>query len=139
MPDSFFDVTVTLENTSTDSGPGIDVEMVALSLRSVEPVTLPFSLVGGPSTDVLDPGEIATAQLRFDTTGLGSGSYTDVFTVETDVNAPFGDLLGGETFRFTLIGRVGIIGIIPEPSALLVWSLLAALGAGSWWRRRRNA
>lgn len=32
----------------------------------------------------------------------------------------------------------GILAVVPEPSTLLVWSLLAALGIGCGWRRRRK-
>jgi MYXO-CTERM domain-containing protein len=52
--------------------------------------------------------------------------------------------------RFTVGNRVDCFGmdefyidepappVIPEPSTLIIWSLLASLGVGlAWWRRRR--
>jgi len=49
----------------------------------------------------------------------------------------------GEDWAFSLDSvRVSLIpeapGIIPEPSTLLVWSLLAGLGVGVGWRRRKR-
>jgi len=37
-------------------------------------------------------------------------------------------------------GVVEVSGAIPEPSTLIIWSLLGALGTGlGWWRRRKRA
>ena len=43
---------------------------------------------------------------------------------------------GGATGDIPLAGHFTLI--IPEPSAFLIWSLLAGLGIGVGWRRRRT-
>ena len=46
---------------------------------------------------------------------------------------------GGEWFstRGTLSADYAVSAIIPEPTTLLIWSLLAGLGIGLGWRRRK--
>jgi len=36
------------------------------------------------------------------------------------------------------LNEIQVFGLVPEPSTLLVWSLLAAMGIGAAWRRRRG-
>jgi len=63
-----------------------------------------------------------------DATGLGYRFSTAGARIDYR-DYPLG---GGEVFL------TGILAVVPEPSTLLIWSLLAALGIGCGWYRRRN-
>jgi len=81
-------------------------------------------------------------------TGLGSATPpTDISTTRTlgDVFGhalPAGTQLGLTIFETYASDNAGTFELtpIPEPSTLIIWSLLASLGMGlGWWRRRKRA
>jgi hypothetical protein len=62
---------------------------------------------------------------QFDSSTLANGF--GIFTRENNAN---------DRARFNALQLVLIPEVIPEPSTLLIWSLLAGLGVGLGWRRR---
>jgi hypothetical protein len=60
--------------------------------------------------------------------------YTPGFGISSDVLTT-----GGLEFGTTIVdGRILQLTLVPEPTTLLVWSLLAGLGVGLGWRRRKR-
>jgi len=94
-------------------------------------------------------GALTTAAGLYDGTNI-SGSINDGEGVDPYRLGVSGDsfayfaVFGGDGFSGTLTSitfsgdDLEIPAIIPEPSTLLVWSLLAGLGVGLGWRRRRT-
>lgn len=89
-----------------------------------------------PSVE-LAAGEVKTlGKVSFELGPSASGG--DVFTVGFGAMTGLSDPFGGFITDFTT--QDGTVSVIPEPGALAVWSLLAALGITvGWWRRKRRA
>jgi len=93
------------------------------------------------STTTIPPNSVSAAGLLativFDTTGISGGgpwalTLSPSEPPETDLPPAMPELVSG-TVRIA-----GAPLVIPEPSTLFIWSLLAGLGIGlGWWRRRR--
>jgi len=74
----------------------------------------------------------------FDTSGMGAGGLWPLMMSST-VNGPtdFG-FVSADITDGTVRIEGGPPTVIPEPSTLFVWSVLAVLGVGlGWWRRKR--
>ena len=66
--------------------------------------------------------------------GIAFAGFTDIgkFISSVTVSGP-GDIVAVDDVRY-------VSGVIPEPTSLIIWSLLGALGITiGWWRRRRAA
>jgi len=84
------------------------------------------------------PSTNTWAKSRQVTQGAWSAWTIDLLDPTLDI-AHITDLqVGGSGWNFeSRADNVSILGVIPEPSTLLIWSLLAALGIGwGWWRRK---
>jgi len=76
-------------------------------------------------TTGMDPSPLVPFTFRFDTSTFpAGGTLPGVFTSATT----------GPQGRFNALQLT----YIPEPTTLLIWSLLAGLGVGLGWRRRRT-
>ena len=75
------------------------------------------------------------AAIDLDDFGLAPGTLIERIQLN---NA---SLSGGGTTISSSIAAVGALntGVIPEPSTLIIWSLLGTLGIAVGWRRRRRA
>jgi len=83
---------------------------------------------GGPAGDLILQDTDGSGMLGFRFQRLARLMVSDN-TLQVDMNA-----LGN---NFILSDAVAIR-LVPEPSALLIWSLLAGLGIGVGWRRRKT-
>jgi len=95
---------------------------------------VPFDSVAVPDLMSGHGGLIAIGAMRNDSRFLGSGGASGdgfYFAGLIDDVALYNDALSADRIRSHALL------VIPEPATLVVWSLLAALGIGLGWRRRR--
>jgi hypothetical protein len=96
---------------------------------------LSLTLTDGGTTNLTIPHTVSAPNASVLYFGLTVSSAAETFTA-----IQFGTTTGDDSFGFDdmTIGRLEQI--IPEPSTLAIWSLLATLGITvGWWRRRRRA
>jgi len=91
-------------------------------------------------TSIIDTANIPTTRSDFtnflvDLSGLGFDAVTEEITFRMYLYSPS----NGSTIEIDNLTMFGTVrdAVIPEPAALMIWSLLAGLGLGMGWRRRK--
>jgi len=115
-----------------------DVDLDGTLLIEVDGLTGMIDLLA--VTGTLD---ITGATVDFDVSGTLSAPAYVFGSYGTLVGDPFAvevDLPGGYMIDYAYEGDqiALVIGIIPEPATIAIWSLLAALGMGCGWYRRKK-
>jgi hypothetical protein len=112
-------------------GRGVDEMEVLASLDGLSYTSLGvYSLPIAPGSDnvdfsqLLDLPDVTARYIKFDILSNHNGVAFPAASGSTD-NA------------FVGLSEVQFIGVVPEPATLLIWSLLAGLGIGVGWRRRK--
>lgn len=93
-------------------------------------ITLATYLAAEPNATIINDAFQGIGGFRI---ASGFASPEDNFTTYFD-NLTFATALGSETYNFEMDAAV------PEPTSLVVWSLIAlTFGGARWWRRRKSA
>jgi hypothetical protein len=137
--------------TGTAASNGLDVLIEGLQPNTRHEVTL-WSFDDGSAAERISDwyvnGLLAVDNYAFDGNAVPAGQpasndvYSFSFLADTNVN---GELLiggraagGGDPRVFLNALRLSEVRPVPEPGTLLIWSLLAGLGIGVAWRRRKK-
>jgi hypothetical protein len=115
-------------------------------MSSIDNARFSFDLIDTPGISLfqLDPLEMHNT-FTIPAVDVAGKSIVDVFprlvpeffrtSVDTDI-----PLFRSDTgaLATNLTGVSAEVAAVPEPGSIVIWSLLGAAGAGSWYRRKRS-
>jgi hypothetical protein len=122
--------------TGTLTSAVLTVDMGDFQATAGGDIAVTFNGIPQPGLFHFDDGYQNSAVRTFalDAVELAAANAAQQFVVSLDHGSSY-DFVAFDYFQLN-----GEVGVIPEPSTLIVWSLLGALGIGlAWWRRRRAA